>query len=87
MGLDSVELLVEIEEAFEICISNLEASRIITVGQFSQTIKRKKGAPSYAVIEEDPLYQQLVALICEKLGVSPEDISADTNVVNDLRLD
>lgn len=41
MGLDSVELLVEIEDQFEIEITNLEAEQIYTVGDCFEIILQK----------------------------------------------
>ena len=41
MGLDSVELLVYVEDQFGIEISDLEAEKIITVGEFAEAVFSK----------------------------------------------
>jgi hypothetical protein len=41
MGLDSVELLVEVEKKFNITIPDIEAEAIVTVGDFYETILKK----------------------------------------------
>jgi len=48
MGLDSVELLLEVEETFDISIPDEEACQILTVGELHQSIldkMRKKDSP------------------------------------------
>ena len=41
MGLDSVELLLEAEEAFGISLADDEMVKIVTVGQFYDAIMRE----------------------------------------------
>lgn len=45
MGLDTVELVLEIEQAFEISIPDQEAERIRTVGELTEYVWRKVGPP------------------------------------------
>ena len=41
MGLDSIELIVEVENKFQIEILDIEAENILTVGDFYECIVRK----------------------------------------------
>ena len=58
MGLESVELLVEIENYFQIEITNVKVERLETVGDFQQCIleklKQQKSINANSHISEGP---------------------------------
>lgn len=83
MGLDSVELLVEIEEAFNIEISNLEAEKINTIKDFYEIILEKTDNDQ----TEAAILQKLKILISEKVGFDIKDHRLDMSIVYDLGLD
>ncbi len=83
MGLDSVELLVEIEKEFGIEISDLEAENIYTIGDFYEVILKKDSEEKNI---EDVL-QRLKTLISNKLGMDIKKLKLEMSIVNDLGLD
>jgi len=84
MGLDSVELLVEIENEFQIEISNIEAENIITIGDFHKTISRKINLTNTT---EEAIFQKLRAVVSDKAGFDIDEIHYHTRIVDDLGLD
>ena len=83
MGLDSVELVMEVEKVFDIEISNPEAEKIITVKDFHECIlvnlKQEK--------TEEEVYAALVQILHEKLGVPLEEIKPHSKIVEDFGID
>jgi acyl carrier protein len=86
MGLDTVELIMAVEEDFGIEIENRDAEKVVTVGDLHQLVCEKLCERGSPVIEQE-LYAQLRDLICEQLGVKPEEVVAGASFVDDLRAD
>lgn len=84
MGLDSVELLIEIENEFQIEISNIEAENIATVGDFHKIISRKIDLEETT---EEAIYQKLRMVLSEKVGIAIEKIDYHARIVDDLEID
>ena len=82
MGLDSVELLLSIEEEFDIDVSNEEASRILTVGDLETLVLSKVGGRAYS--EPEHIWQQLVGLVADASGVRVDEVRRDAHIVRDL---
>jgi hypothetical protein len=57
MGLDGLELILEVEESFGISISDDEAAKIDNVGKFYETILSKLPAP-----EENSAFPPLLSI-------------------------
>jgi acyl carrier protein len=74
MGLDTVELVIEVEKAFDIAILDADAERIATVGQSSKS----QGW------DRQEVWECLRAIIVTQLGVAPEDVVESASFVNDL---
>ncbi len=83
MGLDIIELIVRIEKEYEIEIPNLEAEKIITVGDCYEIIIQKKTN----LIRSEESFLKLKKLVADQTGVEINKINYDTNIINDLRLD
>lgn len=84
MGLDSVELLIEIENEFQIEISNIEAENIITIGDFHKTISQKIDLTKTT---EEAIFQKLREVVSDKVGFDIDEIHYQTKIVDDLRID
>jgi hypothetical protein len=78
MGLDSVELLVEVEKTFGIEIPDLEAEKIVTVGDFYEAvwgkIKEKESDKCNSAI----LFYQLRTLLQKKYNIDRDKITPKT---------
>ena len=92
MGMDTVELLVEIEDYFEINITNIEAENIETVGDFQQCILDKlrnqksinTNTPYY---EAGDVFEILKQIIHQKLSVPLSKITPFARITYDLGID
>ena len=83
MSLDSVELIIEVEKAFDIEISNLQAEKIITVQGFYEYILSNLSND----ISKQEVYSTFVQILHEKLGVSLEEIKPDSRIIEDFGID
>ena len=83
MGLDSVELIIEVEHKFNIHISNIEAENIYTVKDIFDLILQKKDSQG----NEGEFYSLLKKIIADKSGLPPSKISLNSNITYDLGLD
>lgn len=86
MSLDSVELVLEVEKEFDIVISDEDASKIITVGNFRDLIIRslqEKGMNP----NEGEVMQKLRAIVVEQIGAPPDQVTPEAEFVRDLGLD
>ncbi|MCP5063596.1 MAG: hypothetical protein GY936_14210 [Ignavibacteriae bacterium] len=83
MGLDTVELIVEIESEFEVEITDVEAEKLVTIGDcivlLNQRVQLEQG--------EKEIFKRLTKLVSETSGVDVDKITKETNIVQDLKLD
>jgi acyl carrier protein len=87
VGLDTVELILAIEDAFEIGIPNEAAGHLVTVGDVHRfvvaTLRRRDGP----AVDENAIYAKVHRVICEQSGARPERVHPDTRFVEDLGMD
>ena len=84
MGLDGVELIMEVEKAFTIQIPDREAENILTVGDLYNSVwnhVEKEGADRKAI--ETKINQVIV----DTLGVSLKKISPEKGFIDDFGVD
>ncbi len=79
MGLDSIELVLEVENFFSIKIQDKELEEIITIRDFTNCVLRYR--PGLAMEEVE---RNIIQLIADKSGVSIRKIKPDTKIVEDL---
>ena len=90
--MDSVELLVEIEDFFEMVITSEEAEIIKTVGDFQQCISEKlatkkllaANVPHYKFAG---IFEILKKIIHQKSGIPLAKITPFASIANDLDID
>ena len=87
MGLDSVELVLTVEDVFDITIPDEHAPNMATVGDLHQFVVGeliRLGRPN---VDRDVVYDLLRNLICFQLGVKPEQVTPAARFVQDLHAD
>jgi acyl carrier protein len=83
MGLDVVEMVMEVEKVFGFEIPDADAGHLRTVGDLHQYIREH--APGAA---EDPqLWERLVAVLERETGAPRKAIRAEASFIEDLRMD
>ena len=93
MGLDTVELVMEVEDAFSVSIADDVAERILTVGDLYQFLLREKDRPISegeqrpSIGTPDEVWLKLREIIVNVLGVPPEDVRPEARWIEDLGAD
>jgi len=86
MGLDSVELVMAIEEEFDIDIPDGDAEKIQTVGdmqrQVLETLRQLGETP-----DADSGLSKLRKITVNQIGVRPEQVRPEARWIEDLGLD
>jgi acyl carrier protein len=84
MGLDTVDLLMKIEDHFSISIPNKEAEQITTVQDYYNVVARHLNATP----EEMAVIQLTInQLIADHAGLDLSEIEPHKSITNDLGLD
>jgi acyl carrier protein len=86
MGLDSVELVMAVEEEFGLEIPNSEAEKMERVGDMFQFISRTLRARGEAT-DDAVIWKRLRDVIVEQLAVAPEDVIPSAHFIRDLKMD
>jgi acyl carrier protein len=85
MGLDSVELVMAVEEEFGIQIANSEAEKILRVRDLHACIMRALQVSNpTAPIDEAVIWTRLREIVVEQLGVEPEEVVPNARFIEDL---
>jgi acyl carrier protein len=88
MGLDTVELIMRVEEEFEIEIADDEAGTLETAGDICDCVARHKSAWGFDGPKgREELWPQVRRIISDELSVLEEQITPSSNIVLDLGAD
>lgn len=86
MGLDTVELIVTLEDAFDVVIPDADASRLAVLGDMHaylvQALRLQGDAP-----DQNEVWEKLRTIVVEQLGVEPEQVIPSAHLVFDLKAD
>lgn len=86
MGLDSVELVMEIEEEFAVAISDEVAPTLGRMGELRDFVEQMLADRGEAVSESN-VWERLKVLVGHQLGVDPATLRPETHLVHDLGMD
>lgn len=86
MGLETVELLMAIEEEFGIEIPNADASKLAVLGNMHDHIVRALPQRGDAPDKRE-VWERLSEVVVEQLGVRPDEVRREAHIVHDLRAD
>jgi acyl carrier protein len=87
MGLDTVELVMAVEEQFAIEIPDEIAATLETVGLLHGFVVSQLQRRSLLPIDDAAVFSKLRDIICEQTGIDPDRIVPDAYFVKDLHLD
>ncbi len=86
MGLDSVELVMAIEEEFSIGIPDTSTADLGVLGEMHahilQALRQRGETP-----DEAEVWERLKEIVIDQLGVSPLDVTPSAHVVRNLGAD
>ena len=94
MGLDVVELVMDVEAQFGLEVPDADASRLRTVGDLYRYVRahapalpaRPDAAPG-AVPTGDPVWERLLDILERETGHRRERLTPDASFVDDLGMD
>lgn len=90
MGLEIVEVIMRVEEEFDIEILDEEAETLNTVGRLYECVLQKLKVKASATASGQPAPQEvwdaLRAALADELSVPIEKLTAETDFVRDLNL-
>jgi hypothetical protein len=87
MGLDTVELVLAVEDVFQIEIPDATASGLYTVGELHEFIVAELIRLERPDVNPDIVFDLLRNVICIQLGVRWEEVVPTARFVQDLRAD
>jgi acyl carrier protein len=87
MGLDTVELVLSVEQIFDIELPDAMAEKLDTVGKLHQYIVSEHHRLNRPNINSDIIFDQLRTIVCYQLGVEPEEVKPDARFIQDLGAD
>jgi acyl carrier protein len=87
VGLDTVELVMAIEEGFALEIPNETAATLTTVGDMHAYLVSELARLGRVDREPERVYQKLREIICRETGVQPDEVVPRARFVEDFRMD
>ena len=86
MGLDTVELIMAIEDEFGVVFPDSDAAKLSRVGDihcYVLRVLRERGESP----DPDAILERLRAVVVDQLGVRPEEVTPSADIVEDLHAD
>jgi len=87
MGLDFVELIISIEDAFDISIEDEEARKVVTVDDCYKLILNTIGNSEVKSWSDEQVWEAMKNIIVSELGVKPEEVVPSAEFIKDLGAD
>jgi len=86
MGLDTVELVMAIEEEFDVEIPNSDESKLAVLGDMHDYVVRALHQRN-EISDETQVWKRLSRVVIGQLGVNPGQVTRSAHLVYDLRAD
>ena len=87
MGLDSVELVMAVEEHFDLTIPDEDAATLNTVGKLNDWVVNELQRLKRTKVDSTVVFSELRQLICDQLGVTADRVVPEARFVQDLHVD
>jgi acyl carrier protein len=87
MGLDTVELVMSVEEHFGVDIPDDDASTLMTVGMLHEWLMNELRRLDRPNLDSTAVFGDLRNIICDQFGIAVERVVPDARFVQDLHLD
>jgi len=88
MGLDTVELVYAVEEAFGVEFADEDLSAATTVGDlFDLLLAALTESQGHGPLDRENIWRNYKRIVVEQLGVPSESVTLSASFVNDLRVD
>ena len=86
MGLDIVELIMEVEQTFDVSIGNADVEQARTVGQLFDVVCAQVAQrdPTVGTDRTGPLWERYLAVIESELGIARDQLRPDADFIRDL---
>lgn len=84
MGLEVVELIMRIEEEFDIEIPDKDAERLTTVGHIADYVSERS---QVSLRRHSEIWERVRAIVIDELAVPENKVMRDARLVEDLDLD
>lgn len=86
MGLDSVEILMAVEQEFDVSITDAEASGLVTVGDLHAVVLVQRGVPAGSP-EAETIWRRIQDIVVEESGVARHLVVPKARIAKDLGID
>jgi len=87
MGLDTVELVLSVEQRFAISISDQDAEKVETVGDLVGCVRDKLLAQGRSTPDEQMIFEVIKQILITENGIDERKINLTATFIDDLRLD
>jgi acyl carrier protein len=87
MRLDTVELVMAVEDYFEVTIPNEVAETLVTVRKLHEFVVLELTRTGRFGGDSSRVYEQVKEIVVRQLGVRPEEVVPTARFVEDLRAD
>ena len=84
MGLDTVEIVMRIEEELSIELPDLELGSVRTVGDLYQVVLSKTRTKG---LTDNTVWERIVFILSDQMQIDPGKIVAKARISDDLRID
>jgi acyl carrier protein len=87
MGLDSVEIVLKVEDHFQISIPDSDAEKLETVGLLHEYVFAELQRQNRTDIGCSQVYSDIRDILVKQLRLDPRHVQPDAHFVKDLRID